>query len=106
MPIDDLVGAKLLLYREVAADVFEEGARRPREVMAVVRETLDRGLAGTQQVGARLGRACGPVARQVRGELAIDRAAELVDRTASLRPKTTERLQGFPPARGEYRNAL
>src|SRR5439155_4483295 len=70
---------ELVGQAEVRADLVEEPPRRPREVVAIGGQAKDRRLAGIEHL--LLVRASGRirlVLHHARGELAVDRATEVV----------------------------
>src|SRR4029079_134754 len=82
---DDAPHPGLRPPREVGADVFEQRANGSLEVMAIRRHPLDRALAGLEHRCVRALRALSWEWADVRSQLAIDSAAELVHGDCLLR---------------------
>src|SRR5918998_3756494 len=76
--LNHLVHAQLAREREQHTHVVKQRARGVREVVTVVRESLDRGLAGLKQALAAADRRAVAVGRDLPAELAVHRAADLV----------------------------
>src|SRR5439155_14828775 len=89
------VDTHLLAHRKVDANVVEQCARRPREVVPVGRQALDRLLAPPQQPLPIRSRVVSSVLDDGRRQPPVDRATELIHLTALPSPRVMQVVLPF-----------